>query len=114
VLKPGGTAYVVAAHVRREHQKPYDYFRFTEFALEHLAKTAQFSSWEIKPTDSAHYTLGMYAYFFQRGTPMPKFLEKFFDLWFQYVRTPVAFLLDRLDNGYGRDLSSYFTIKATK
>lgn len=114
ILKPGGEAFLVAAHVRRQHQRPYDFFRFTEDALMYLAKKAGFSSWEVTPTDGAFYTLGMYSYFFQRSLPMPKFLEKFFDFLFQNVTTPFSFFLHSLDKGYGRDLSSYFTLRAKK
>lgn len=114
VLKPGGEVFLAAAHVRRQHQAPYDYYRFTEYALEHLMKKVGFTSYEIKPTDSAMYTLAMYSYFFQRGQSMPKFLEKFFDWLYYHVKQPVFFYFHRHDNGYGRDLSSYFTVRAKK
>ncbi len=114
VLKPGGEAFIVAAHVRRQHQAPHDYFRFTEYALEYLAKKAGFSSYEIKPTDGAMYTLAMYSYFFQRAMPFPKFVERFFDGVFYYITCPKYFFYHRHDNGYGRDLSSYFTLRAKK
>jgi ubiquinone/menaquinone biosynthesis C-methylase UbiE len=114
VLKPGGEVFLVAGHVRRQHQAPHDYFRFTEYALEHLVKKAGFSSYTIKPTDGAMYTLGMYSYFFQRIMPFPKFVERFFDLYYYYVIQPVYFFFHSFDRGYGRDLSSYFTVRAKK
>jgi SAM-dependent methyltransferase len=114
VLKPGGEAFIVAAHVRRQHQAPHDYFRFTEYALAHLLKKAGFSSYEIKPTDGAMYTLGMYSYFFERSMGFPKSIERFFDGIYYYVIQPFHFFLHRRDNGYGRDLSSYFTVRAKK
>lgn len=114
VLKSAGEAFIVAAHVRRQHQAPYDYFRFTEYGLAHLMQKAGFSSWEIKPTDGAMYTLGMYSYFFERSMGFPKWIERFFDGVFQHITTPFFFFLHRHDNGYGRDLSSYFTVRAKK
>ncbi len=114
VLKVGGEAFVVAAHVRRQHQVPYDFFRFTEYALEYLVKKAGFSSWEIKPTDGAMYTLAMYSYFFERSMGFPGWIERFFDGVFQHVTTPFFFFLHRKDTGYGRDLSSYFTVRMKK
>ncbi len=114
VLKPGGEAFIVAAHVRRQHQVPYDYFRMTEYALEYLTKKAGFSSWEIKPTDGAMYTLAMYSYFFQRSMGFPRFIERLFDLIYYYVKQPIYFFFHRMDSGYGRDLSSYFTLRAKK
>jgi ubiquinone/menaquinone biosynthesis C-methylase UbiE len=114
VLKPGGEAFIICAHVRRQHQKPYDYFRFTEFALEYLAKKAGYSSWQITCGDGAFYTLAMYSYFFQRSITMPKWLERFFDGWFYYITQPYYFFLQRHDNGYGRDFASYFFLRAKK
>lgn len=114
VVKPGGEVFLVAAHVRRQHQRPYDFFRFTEDSLIYLAKKVGFSSWEVKPTDGAFYTLSMYSYFIERSLPMPKFLVKIFDFVFQHITTPFFFFLHRHDNGYGRDLSSYFTLRAKK
>lgn len=114
VLKPGGEAFIVAAHIRRQHQVPHDYFRMTEYALEYLTKKAGFTSWEIKPTDGAMYTLAMYSYFFQRSMGFPRFIERFFDFIYYYVKQPIYFFFHRRDTGYGRDLSSYFTLRAKK
>ena len=114
ILKPGGETFIVAAHVRRQHQAPYDFFRFTEYGLAHLVTKAGFSSHEIKPTDGAMYTLAMYSYFFQRSMPFPKFIEKFFDAVYYYIKQPLYFFFHRMDSGYGRDLSSYFTVRAKK
>lgn len=114
VLKPGGEAFIIAAHIRRQHQAPYDYYRFTEFALEYLFKKCGFTDVKITATNGAMITLTYYSYFFQRQTPMPKWLEKFFDLVYFWVIEPIGFFLDRFDKGYGRDLSLYFYIRAKK
>lgn len=39
VLKPGGTLLLTAPFVWEEHEKPYDFFRFTEYGLRHLLET---------------------------------------------------------------------------
>jgi SAM-dependent methyltransferase len=114
VLKPGGEAFVIAAHVRRQHQAPYDYFRFTEFALEYLFKKAGFKDVRIIATNGGFVTLTYYSYFLQRQTPMPKIVENFFDFIYYWVVEPVGFFLDRFDNGKGRDLSLYFYVHAKK
>ena len=114
ILKPGGELFIIATHLRRQHQPPHDYYRFTEFAVQHLWKKVGFKEIEIHPTNGAMTTLAYYIYFFQRQTPMPKFLEKFFD-WLQYwTIEPFLYWLDRFDNGYGRDLSMYFWTRAKK
>src|SRR5262245_52187618 len=110
VLKPGGLAFVVAPLVRRQHQKPYDYFRFTEFGLEYLFRKAGFTEIRLTPTNGGIYTLASYAYFFQRELPLPRWVARMCD-WLNYwLIEPAAFFLDRFDNGYGRDLSLYFLV----
>ena len=113
-LKPGGEVFVVAAHVRRQHQKPYDFFRFTEFGLEYLFKKAGFAKMEITASNGWAVTLTSYAYFFERSIPMPRMVERFFDSIYYYIVEPLGFFLDRLDNGYGRDLSLYYLIRAKR
>lgn len=114
VLRPGGEAFVVAAHVRRQHQKPYDYFRYTEFILEKFAKEAGFNSVSIGYTNGAMGTFGEYSYFLQRGLGLPKFIEKLFDFIHYWVVQPIFFFLDRFDNGYGRDFTQYFLVYLKK
>ncbi len=114
VLKPGGEAFIIAAHIRRQHQAPYDYFRFTEFGLDYLFKKVGFKDVKIIATNGAFVTLTYYSYFFQRQTPMPYFIQRFFDFLYYWVVEPIGFFLDRFDSGYGRDLSLYFYVHAKK
>lgn len=114
VLVDGGEAFVTVAHIRRQHQVPYDYYRFTEFALEHLFTKVGFRDIVIRPTNGAMTSFAMYAYFFERQTPMPAWLARTFD-WVHYsIIEPVFFWLDRFDNGYGRDFSLYFLVRAKR
>jgi len=114
VLKPGGEAFVTATLVRRQHQAPHDYFRFTEYALEYLFKKVGFSKIDITPTNGSMVTLTSYSYFFQRGINMPRIAELFFNQVYYWIIEPAGFLLDKLDNGYGRDFSLYFLVRAKK
>ena len=114
VLKPGGEAFVTAALIRRQHQAPYDYFRYTEYALEHLFKKAGFDELKITHTGGAMATFGSYAYFFQRGLNIPRPLEIFFNQVHYFIIEPIFYFLDRFDNGYGRDFSQYFLVHAKK
>lgn len=114
VLKPGGRAFITAPHIRRQHQKPHDYFRFTENALEYLAKKSGFREWNVDAADGYFYTMASHGYFFERSLPMPKWLEKIFDFLDTYIRQPFYWWLHRHDNGYGRDFASYFLLDAKK
>lgn len=114
VLKPGGTAFLAAPLIRRQHQKPYDYFRFTEFGLAQVLRQAGFRDITVSASNGAMTSLAAYAYFFQRQTPMPKPLAWLCDRIHYWVVEPVAWFLDRFDNGTGRDFSLYYFAEAKK
>lgn len=59
VLKPGGTFFFTVPSVWPLHEAPYDYHRFTPFALEEHFKKTGFSSWEIKALGAFHYNLAL-------------------------------------------------------
>lgn len=108
VLKPGGEAFIIAPLIRRQHQAPHDYFRFTEYGLQYLFDKVGFETVYIKNSNGYVETATQYAYFFQRGLNIPKWLEKCFDLFHKWVIEPIGFVLEKLDNGYGRDFTLYF------
>src|SRR5215218_8101655 len=47
VLRPGGTLWLTAPFFYAEHERPYDFFRYTQFGLRHLLETAGFEVLEI-------------------------------------------------------------------
>ena len=58
VLKPGGTLWLTAPLFYAEHEKPYDFFRYTQFGLRHLLEGAGFtcarsSGWRATSARSA-------------------------------------------------------------
>lgn len=59
VLKPGGTFFFTVPNIWPLHEAPYDYHRFTPYALEAHFKITKFSSWEIKPLGGFHYHLAL-------------------------------------------------------
>jgi SAM-dependent methyltransferase len=48
VLKPGGTLWLTAPLFYAEHEKPYDFFRYTQFGIRHLLEGAGFQVREIE------------------------------------------------------------------
>ncbi|MDP6527893.1 MAG: methyltransferase domain-containing protein [Candidatus Pacebacteria bacterium] len=114
VLKPGGEIFIVAPLVRRQHQIPHDYFRFTEFGIRYLLEKEGFSIIDIAASNGFMATAVSYAYFFERGLNIPKPIEKIFDFIHKWVVEPIGYGLDRLDNGYGRDFTRYFLVRARK
>lgn len=114
VLKPGGKAFVIAPHVRRQHQAPYDFFRYTEYGLKYLFSSSGFIKCTTTPTGGFMALVGYYAYFFQRGLNAPRLVERLLDLLHYWLIEPICYGLDRLDNGYGRDMTLYFMVRAEK
>ena len=49
VLKPGGHLILTAPHIWNVHEQPHDYFRYTQYGLEHLFKKAGFEIVEVRP-----------------------------------------------------------------
>lgn len=43
VLRPGGSLWLTAPLYYREHEQPYDFFRYTRFGLQHLLTNAGFT-----------------------------------------------------------------------
>ena len=114
ILKSGGEAFVAAPLVRRQHQHPHDYFRYTEFGLQHLFKKSGFIDIQITHTNGFMATAVAYAYFFQRGLNAPKPIKIALDWIHKWMIEPIGYSLDRLDNGYGRDMTQYFLVRARK
>lgn len=52
VVRPGGHAYVLFSFFRGIHQRPHDYFRFSEYAIRHVAESVGGEVVYIKPTNS--------------------------------------------------------------
>lgn len=48
VLKPGGTLWLTAPLFYVEHERPYDFFRYTQFGLRHLVEGAGFDVEEVE------------------------------------------------------------------
>ncbi len=68
VLKPGGRLYLTAPQGWHEHQIPHDYFRFTQFSLQLLLRSAGFRKVRVEPMGGYFHYLG------HRLTYVPKIL----------------------------------------
>jgi SAM-dependent methyltransferase len=58
VLKPGGMVHMVVPHMWEEHQKPYDFFRFTSSGIRYLLETSGFRIRKIEPIGGFFWQLG--------------------------------------------------------
>lgn len=57
ILKPGGEAWLTAPFYYVEHEKPWDFYRFTQFAWQHFAETIGFEVVEIERMEGYYATL---------------------------------------------------------
>lgn len=57
VLRPGGEAWLTAPFYYEEHEKPWDFYRFTRFAWQHFADVVGFDVIEIEPLEGYYATL---------------------------------------------------------
>jgi SAM-dependent methyltransferase len=69
VLKPGGTLWLTAPLFYAEHEKPYDYFRYTQFGLRHLLERAGFTVDEVEWMEGYLGTLSYQARVMSRALP---------------------------------------------
>ena len=67
ILKPNGRIYLIAPLIRRQHQAPFDYFRFTEYSLQMLFREYDFEILDITNSGGFMAVVGYYFYFFQRA-----------------------------------------------
>jgi SAM-dependent methyltransferase len=69
VLRPGGTLWLTAPLFYAEHEKPYDFFRYTQFGLRHLLDGAGFQVEEIDWMEGYLGTLSYQARVMSRALP---------------------------------------------
>lgn len=59
VLKPGGRLWLSTHLYYPEHDAPYDFFRYTQYGLRHLATAAGFVVEEVEPMEGYYGTLSV-------------------------------------------------------
>jgi len=58
VLKPGGMIHIVVPHMWEEHQRPYDFFRFTSSGIRFLLQSSGIRIRKIHPVGGFFWQLG--------------------------------------------------------
>jgi SAM-dependent methyltransferase len=69
VLKPGGMLWLTAPFFYAEHEKPYDFYRYTQFGMRHLLEGAGFRVEEIDWMEGYLGTLSYQARLMSRALP---------------------------------------------
>jgi len=99
VLKPRGQLFFTAPQGWQQHDKPYDFFRFTSFALEYLAKKSGFRIIFIKPRGGYFWYIGKRLRtglkFFKKGWLKIFYIP--FGIIFGVITPIICYYLDFLD-----------------
>jgi len=99
ILKPGGEVWLTAPFYYEEHEKPWDFYRFTRFAWQHFADTVGFEVVEIEPLEGYYgalaYSLEMAAKQLPKEMPgrrkrMRRLAEEFAQLDLSDKRTDIG------------------------
>ena len=69
VLAPGGRLWLTAPLFYAEHERPYDFFRYTQFGLRHLLESAGFEVQELDWMEGYLGTLSYQARLMSRSLP---------------------------------------------
>ena len=69
VLKPGGTLWLTAPLFYAEHERPYDFFRYTQFGLRHVLESTGFEVQELDWMEGYLGTLSYQARLMSRSLP---------------------------------------------
>ena len=59
ILRKHGRLFVVVPLYWEEHEQPYDFYRFTRYGLEYLAKQSGFKEIDIREVNGGHALVGM-------------------------------------------------------
>ena len=112
ILKKDGQLILQVPWQWRIHEAPYDFFRYTPYALEYMLKKAGFSHILIEP-QSGFFTMAIlkFNYFLKRFVRGPKLVRTiigfiFIPIW--YLGQTLAPLLDKLDGNWSLETTGYF------
>jgi SAM-dependent methyltransferase len=117
ILKPGGSLVYQVPWQWWIHEAPYDFFRYSPYALEKMLTKAGFKNIEIKPMGGFFTMLYLKKnYFLKRSIRGPKFLRYILKAAFiplYYVFQWVAPIMDKLDKDWMLETCAY-SVRATK
>ncbi len=105
VLRPGGKLFLSAPQSWPQHQKPYDFFRYTSFGLQHLFTKAGLETEEMRNMGGYFWYLSwefqaINYWLFPKGTRYRELtlpVRALFGLIFQLLLPLILYYLDRFD-----------------
>ncbi len=112
ILKPGGAIVLQVPWQWWIHEAPYDFFRYTPFALDYMFKKAGFAEITVEP-QSGYFTTAVlkWNYFtgrFIRGPKLLRWSIKCCLIPFWYFGQKMAPILDKLDTNWAAEASGFY------
>jgi SAM-dependent methyltransferase len=114
ILKPGGAIILQVPWQWWIHEAPYDFFRYTPFALKYMFEKAGFTNVEVEPT-TGFFSMWFVKmnYFSLRLISGPRILRGlkraiFTPFW--YIGQKIAPMLDKLDKNWAAETQGYFVV----
>ncbi len=116
ILKPGGELWISAPLFYKEHQVPYDYYRYTQYGFRYLLEEAGFSVRLIEPLEGFYGTLSYQLAVAAGALPvnpqkygggLTGFLMAAGSIFIKPLFLCLSLLLDRLDLRYKQNRVGY-------
>lgn len=112
ILKPFGSLVLQVPWQWRIHEEPYDFFRYTPFALKYMLEKAGFEAIVIRP-QSGFFTmwlvkLNYFSLRLVRGPRLVRPMIKALLVPFWFINQTVAPLLDKFDRNWSADTTGFF------
>ena len=112
ILKPGGAMVLQVPWQWWIHEAPYDFFRYTPYALEYMFEKAGFADVAVVPQSGFFTTWILKANYFStrfiRGPNVLRWLIGAALAPFWYIGQRLAPILDKLDRNWQAETSGYF------
>ena len=113
ILKPGGTIMLQTPWQWKIHEAPYDFFRYSPYALEYMLGKAGFTDVKVEAQSGFFTTLFIkLTYFLSRLVRGPKLLRFVISVILaplMFILQALAPLLDKLDNNWPLESFAYVT-----
>lgn len=115
ILKPGGAIILQVPWQWWIHEAPYDFFRYTPYALKYMFEKAGFTQVEVEPTSGFFsmwfIKMNYFSLRFIKGPKVFRGIKKAIFLPFWYIGQKIAPMLDRkLDKNWAAEAQGYYVV----
>ena len=119
ILRPNGKLILQVPWQWWIHEAPYDYHRYTPYALEKMLEEGGFNEIEIEPT-SGFFSMWLIKFnyftrrFIYRSTSISSGMLKLFFIPIWHINQIIGPILDKLDRNWEAETHSYFIVAIKK